>query len=81
MNVDVDLARIEREGEGGQRELVPRQERPVRFQQRLRQERVADHPAVDDEVDVVAMGPRERGGRDDAGHARPGAFPRHVQEA
>ena len=80
MDVDVDLARVERELEGGQRELVPRQERPVRLQQGLRQERVADHPPVDDEVNVVAMGTGERRRGDDAGHARPRTFARHVEE-
>ncbi len=80
MDVDVDLARVQHELEGGQGELVPRQERPVCLQQGLREERVPDHAAVDDEVDVVAMGPGERRRRGHPGDARPRPLARHVEE-
>jgi hypothetical protein len=81
MDVDVDVARIELEREGRQRELIPREERPEGFQQRLRQERVAHHPPVDHQVDVVTVGSRERGRRHDPVEARSRSLPRHVDEA
>ena len=80
VDVDVDLTGREGEDEEGEGKLVPREQRPIRFDQRLGQEGVADGAAVDDEVDVIAVSPRHRRRPDDPGEPRASPFARHVEQ-
>src|SRR5204863_9522935 len=79
VDVDVDLAGGEGEDEEGEGKLVPREQGAIRLDQRLGQERVADGAAVDDEVDVVAVGPRHSRRADDPDEPGAPVLARHVE--